>query len=186
MSGAYRYHRRVLQLLQWHCPPRLWHLKTPGAHAGPRRPRAAYPGAKFLWTHRDPAAVLGSVCSLIAYTRSWVSDRDDAEELGREQLALWAEAIRRAMDFRDRLGEERFADVAFDDLQADPVGAVAAAYDGLGLELGEGRVRLEEWADEHRPRSLGVHTFDLGRFGLDADSVRREFSSYLDRFAPSA
>ena len=29
MAPAYRYHRRVLQLLQWHCPPRLWHLKTP-------------------------------------------------------------------------------------------------------------------------------------------------------------
>ena len=29
MDATYRYHRRVLRLLQWHCPPRLWHLKTP-------------------------------------------------------------------------------------------------------------------------------------------------------------
>ena len=29
MRGTYEYHRRVLRLLQWHCPPRLWHLKTP-------------------------------------------------------------------------------------------------------------------------------------------------------------
>jgi Sulfotransferase family len=29
MTGTYRYHRRVLRLLQWHCPPNLWHLKTP-------------------------------------------------------------------------------------------------------------------------------------------------------------
>ncbi len=36
MEETYRYHRRVLRLLQWHCPPRLWHLKTPGPHAGAR------------------------------------------------------------------------------------------------------------------------------------------------------
>ena len=29
MTGTYEYHRRVLRLLQWHCPPHLWHLKTP-------------------------------------------------------------------------------------------------------------------------------------------------------------
>ncbi len=29
MSGAYAFHRLVLQLLQWHCPPRFWHVKTP-------------------------------------------------------------------------------------------------------------------------------------------------------------
>jgi hypothetical protein len=186
MTGTYAYHRQVLQLLQWHCPPRLWHLKTPVHMLALDALSAAYPGALFLWTHRDPAAVLGSVCSLISYTRSWVSDRDDADELGRAQLALWSEAIRRALEFRDRVGEERFADVPFDDLQTDPVGALAAAYQRLGLEFGEGRAGVEEWAVAHRPRSLGVHTFDLGEFGLDADSVRSEFAAYLERFEPSA
>jgi subtilisin family serine protease len=42
----------------------------------------AYPNARFLWSHRDPAMVIGSVCSLIHYTRSWSSDRDDAAGLG--------------------------------------------------------------------------------------------------------
>ena len=185
MTGAYAYHRQVLQLLQWHCPPRLWHLKTPVHMLALDALAASYPGALFLWTHRDPAAVLGSVCSLISYTRSWVSDRDDAEELGRDQLRLWSEAIRRAMAFRDRVGEERFADVPFDDLQTDPVGAIATAYRRLGLDFGSGRAGVEEWAGAHRPRSLGVHTFDLGEFGLDADAVRSEFASYLDRFEPS-
>jgi len=49
--------------------PNLWHLRTPvhmfrapdGLRRGPIR------NAKFLWSHRDPAKVLGSVCSLIAY-----------------------------------------------------------------------------------------------------------------------
>ena len=96
MAPAYRYHRRVLQLLQWHCPPNLWHLKTPVHMFALGSLADAYPDAKFLWTHRDPAEVLGSVCSLIAYTRSWVSDRDDSAAIGEQQVELWREALVRA------------------------------------------------------------------------------------------
>ena len=59
MRGTYQYHRRVLQLLQWHCPPRLWHLKTPVHMFALDALLEAYPDAKFLWSHRDPAKVLG-------------------------------------------------------------------------------------------------------------------------------
>ncbi len=86
MSSTYRFHRQTLQLLQWHCPPRFWQVKTPVHMLALDYLRDVYPGSKFVWTHRDPAAVLGSVCSLIAYTRSWASDRSDPVELGREQL----------------------------------------------------------------------------------------------------
>ena len=180
--GTYRYHRRVLRLLQWHCPPGFWHLKTPVHMLALDDARAAYPEAKFLWTHRDPAEVLGSVCSLISYTRSWVSDRDDADELGREQLDLWSEAIRRAMDFRSRIGEEWFADIHFDSLQTDPVGAVVAAYDRLGIRVGDARAPLEAWAAAHPPHAHGTHEFALDEFGLDESTVRDRFSDYLERF----
>ena len=65
MRGTYRYHRRVLRLLQWHCPPHLWHLKTPVHMFSLDALLETYPDAKFLWSHRDPAKVLASVCSLI-------------------------------------------------------------------------------------------------------------------------
>ena len=77
MRETYTFHRRVLKLLQWHCPPILWHLKTPVHMFALDALVEAYPNAKFLWSHRDPAKVMGSVCSLIRYVRSWSSDRDD-------------------------------------------------------------------------------------------------------------
>jgi hypothetical protein len=182
MAPAYRYHRRVLQLLQWRCPPRLWHLKTPVHMLALDSLLEAYPGAKFLWTHRDPAEVLGSVCSLVAYTRSWVSDRVDVD-LARQQVELWAEALARAMAFRRRVGEERFADIHFSDLNADPVGTVERAYDRLGLVLDEdGRRPMARWAVQNPRGAHGTHEYSPEEFGLDLPATRRRYSFYIDRF----
>ena len=187
MRETYTYHRRVLKLLQWHCPPTLWHLRTPVHMFALDALVEAYPNAKFLWSHRDPARVLGSVCSLIQYVRSWSSDRDDAEELGTEQLDSWAEAVRRAMDFRKRVGDRRFADVSFADLQIDPIGTLENSYRQLGIPFTDAaRARVREWADGHQPGSRGAHTYELADYGLTPDGVRERFSDYLAAYDATA
>ena len=183
MVPAYRYHRRVLRLLQWHCPPRLWHLKTPVHMLCLDALDTAYPNARFLWTHRDPALVLGSVCSLVAYVRSWVSDRDDSAELGTQQAALWSEALRRAMAFRQKVGEDRFADIAFAPLNADPAATVGSAFRRLGLELSpEASQRMGDWSAEHAQGSRGVHEYAVEDFGITAGAVHDSFRFYTDHF----
>ncbi len=183
MRGTYRYHRRVLRLLQWHCPPHLWHLKTPVHMFALDALLDAYPDAKFLWSHRDPAKVLGSVCSLIHYVRSWGSDRYDADELGTEQLERWWLAVSRAMDFRARLGDDRFADLAFADLQVNPVSAMEEAYERIGVEFSDtSRAAVSTWATTHEPGSHGQHSYDLAEFGLSADQVRERFAPYLESY----
>ncbi len=187
MDATYRYHRRVLRLLQWHCPPRLWHLKTPVHMFALDSLLAAYPNAKFLWSHRDPAKVLGSVCNLIHYTRSWASDRDDSLELGAEQLGRWSEAITRAMDFRSQVGDDRFADLAWADLQSDPVGALTSAYEQIGLDFpARSREAVTRWAGSHQPGAHGQHSYDLAQFGLEVDQVHRSFAGYLDTYGATA
>jgi hypothetical protein len=186
MTPAYRIHRRTLQLLQWHCPPYQWHLKTPVHMLSLPALASVYPDARFIWTHRDPSEVMGSVCSLIAYTRSWVSDQVDSN-IGAGQTAIWSEALRRAMAFRDEVGEERFTDVSFEDLNADPVGTVGASFERLGLPFADAsRQAVREWANGHRPGQAGTHQFSLDEFDLTAEGVRRAFAPYLERFGEQA
>lgn len=183
MRPAYRYHLRTLGLLQWRCPPRLWHLKTPVHMLSLDALVEVYPDARFLWTHRDPVAVLGSVASLVAYLHAMVSDRDDAAEVGRAELDQWAEAVRRAIAFRDRAGEARFADVRFEDLQADAVGAVERACERIGLAPdARARRAMEQWRGQHPPGVHGSHEYALEDFGLDAPTVRDRFAEYARRF----
>ncbi len=187
MAQTYTFHRQVLKLLQWHCPPNLWHLKTPVHMFSLDALVAAYPNAKFLWSHRDPAKVLASVCSLIQYVRSWSSDRDDAHELGAEQLACWAEGVRRAMDFRTRFGDNRFVDVSFADLNADPIGTLEGGYDRLGLTFtDEARRRVLQWADGHQPGARGEHAYDLADYGLTREQVQESFVDYLATYDATA
>ena len=64
MEPAYRYHQRVLKLLQWRCPPDRWWLKTPAHMLSIDALDAVYPDARFVMTHRDVGKVLPSVCAL--------------------------------------------------------------------------------------------------------------------------
>jgi hypothetical protein len=184
MGSAYRYHRRALKLLQWRCPPSRWHLHSPVHMLTLDELLRAYPNARFLMTHRDPAKVLGSVCSLVSAMLSLASDRRDPEGVGEAQLDTWAEALSRAIRFRDRIGEDRFADVVFADLVADPVSAVERAYARLGLPFAESaRVGMAEWARANPRGRHGVHRYRLEDFGLDVPKVRERFAFYTDRFA---
>jgi hypothetical protein len=187
MRETYTFHRRVLKLLQWHCPPVLWHLKTPVHMFALDALVEAYPNAKFLWSHRDPAKVMASVCSLIRYVRSWSSDRDDPNELGAEQVDSWAEGVRRAMNFRNRVGDDRFADVSFADLQADPVTTLRASYERVGLSFTDATLEsVNRWAELHKPGSRGVHQYDLADYGLTPEGVRERFADYLAAYDATA
>jgi hypothetical protein len=183
MRITYEYHRRVLRLLQWHCPPRLWHLKTPVHMFALDDLVEIYPNARFLWSHRDPTEVLGSVCSLIHYTRSWSSDRDDSVELGAEELERWWLAVERAMDFRERTSDERFADISFSKIRTDPLKALEEGLDQIGIPFDAGsRASVAEWAGTHEPDAHGAHSYQLSDFGLETDQIRERFARYYATF----
>jgi hypothetical protein len=143
----------------------------------------AYPNARFLWSHRDPVKVLGSVCSLIHYTRSWSSDREDSVELGAEQLGRWWVAVERAMDFRARMGDDRFADVSFAELQTDPLDALEKGLARIGLPFDDAsRTSVATWAGGHEPGAHGSHAYQLSDFGLEPDQIRERFAPYYAAF----
>lgn len=187
MTASYRYHQRTLKLLQWRCPPNRWHLKTPVHMLALDALESVYPDARFIMTHRDPATVLGSVCALIQVTRSMASDWRDPHRIGREQLDLWTLALGRAMAFRERAGEQRFADVFFAEQLADPVGVVERAYEKLRIPFTQqARERMAAWAETHPRGRHGSYAYRLADYGLSAERVRDRFRLYIERFALEA
>jgi hypothetical protein len=181
-EAAFRYHRRVLQLLQWRGGARRWMLKCPSDLLATDALLVVYPDARLIWTHRDPAAVLASVCTLICAYLELFCEGVDHAELGRRELSFWAEAARRATATRDR-HPERFCDVHHADLAADPLAAVAGLYVEVGEPFtGSAREAMARWVSDHPRRRFGEPSYELTEWGLDADRVRATFAGYTQRF----
>jgi hypothetical protein len=182
MEPAYRLMKRTLQLLQWRCPPTRWQLKSPPDSFCLDAILAVFPDARFVMTHRDPAAVLGSVCSLLHTMYEMTGTPPPAAAIGAAELASWAEAMRRLLAVRGRIGEARFADVHFHELVADPLGAIARAYERLGLPWTEAAEQgIRAWAAAHPRGRHGEHRYRLEDWGLALSAVHESFRSYTER-----
>jgi hypothetical protein len=182
---AYRYHERVLKLLQWKRPPNRWRLKTPAHMFAPDALNDVYPDAKFVITHRDPAKVMASVASVETAVVRMYTGKADPHYFGQHCVDDWDRALRRFLAFRDRVGEERFYDIAFTDMQTDPVGSVRGLYDWLGEELTpETAAAMQEWWDgSQEDRSAGGgHKYTAEEFGLDDDELHERFAYYTERY----
>ncbi len=183
LDAAYAFHRDVLQVLQSRCPPTRWHLKNPGDLFWLDTIVATYPDARFVWTHRDPAAVLPSVCDLVAIVTGMCTDHVDLLALGRRQVDFYSRAVERGMALREQVGEDRFVDVHVADLVADPVATVAGIYEGVGWAFTEAAERgVAGWWAENPPGKHGEHQPDPAKYGLVDDEVRERFAPYLARF----
>ena len=183
MEPAYRYHRRVLQLLQWRCPPNRWWLKTPAHMLSIDALDAVYPDARFVMTHRDVAKVLPSVCALYGTLAGVLTNDFDGPSVGAHNTSLWRTALERLIAFRDAGNEHRFFDLAFADVQADPIGQVADLYAALGDALtDDARAAMERWwSSANRDRS-GPGAYQAADFALDGGDLARQFAFYTDRF----
>jgi hypothetical protein len=98
-------------------------------------------------------------------------------------LEHWSDGMRRALDARETLGEERFVDVGQHEVETDPVGTAQRVYDLVGLRLPDGvRRAMTGWAAENRRGVRGEHRYHASDFGLADDEIRGTFGEYLDQF----
>lgn len=186
---AYQFHRRFLQHLAWAAPADRWVLKAPSHLHALETLFETYPDALVVQTHRDPATVLASVASLTAVLRGGFSDRVDKAEIGRDVLQHWIKGIEAAIRVRgsSRVSRERFLDVHYEDLVADPVAAVRRVYAHFGLSFTEEAARRirRHLADNAQDRH-GRHEYSPEEFALDPDEIAAPFKRYRDHFGVRA
>lgn len=181
LNDTYRYQKRTLKLLQWGAPARPWRLKAPTHMLYLDALTAAFPDARFVMTHRDPADVILSVATVYADIIGKFSDHVDMAYLGALNLRCWSEAMNRAIAFREKGNDHRFFDIHFRAMHKDPLGEVRALYAWLGERVSEEFARaMAEWWDSNS-RAERMAKPDPAAFGLDPVAVRQRFIPYLER-----
>lgn len=183
--AVYRDYKSQLQLLQWRCPGKRWLLKCPAHLAALDALLQVFPDASVVQTHRDPAKVVPSLCSLFAMFRSMSTDAISPQTMGPQLAESGAELVNRAMKARERTPGRVF-DLIYTDLVDDPVGAVHRIYEFFGHECDERMdAGMMQWLDENPRHKQGVHRYDLSQFGLAPPVIERLFGPYCEQFGIS-
>jgi len=182
LTAAFAHHRRVIQVLQSRRPPDRWLFKAPAHCYHLEAFMAAYPDARVIMTHRDPAKAVPSAISFVSALMPPAA-RVDPVELGRRNAEHLRVGVERAIAARKRLGEHRFFDLHHKEFVADPMGSLERIYAFLDLELTPStRGKMEAWHAENRSGAHGVHRYTPEQFGLSAAQIRSDYDFYIKRF----
>jgi Sulfotransferase family len=177
-TGPYLRHRRNLQLIGLNDAGKRWVLKNPSHLFALDAILEVYPDALVIQTHREPRAVIGSMCSLAAHATEGWSETFRGEVIGASQLELWARGLKEFGAARARHDPAQFLDVDYADFTADPVGTVESVYAHFGLSYSDAAQdavkALHRQAAESKARP--VHRYSLADFGLTAGQVDERFA----------
>jgi len=185
----YLLHRRFLQHLQSRHAGERWVLKAPTHLLNLRALLSVYPDAAVIMTHRDPFEVLGSEASLQMTLRRMFGDTAEPITIGREVTESLAEAIRKGLEARDDDCDaaQRYFDLQYSDLLADPMGVARRIYQHFDLPLtGIAERRMRAFLARSPKDKYGAHEYSLGEFGLDAATERERYRGYHERFPVQA
>ena len=181
LTHAYDYHRQVLQVLgsDYGGP---WQLKSPVHAYAMETVAAAYPDAVFVQTHRDPARCIASTLSLNECLSGTFTDADFRDRIARVWPDWLMTMVERITAFRDTHGDDRFVDIRYQDLLADPLACVRRIYERVGRELTpETEAAMTAHTADQVQGKHGSHTYSLAEFGLDRGFIDERLAGYWER-----
>lgn len=179
----YEYLRTVLKALQFLRGGDRWVLKSP-QHLEQFGPLiSTFPDATVVVTHRDPASVVASMATMIAYTSRLQLDPVDPVAIGRYWAELLSVMLNTCLETRHLLPADRSIDVRFDQFMADDLATVERIYSLADQPFDDpARAAIAAYLAGHQRNRHGALIYDLADFDLDAASIRAGLSDYIDRF----
>jgi hypothetical protein len=109
-------------------------LKSPPHTARIRLLLGLFPDARFVHIHRSPYVVFRSMRHLIRVMQPFYHLREGPAQDGDDRIiSVYTEMYDAYFQERGLIPEGRLLDLAFDDLERDPIGVIGSIYQSLGL-----------------------------------------------------
>ena len=180
---AFAYHKRLMQLLQ-HNNKGHWTFKNPWHPLYLDALTSVYPDAQLVMTHRDPADVVASACSLVYAVRKLYSDDVDPKAVADVSLKTFDAMIARATAYEAKHGAGSIHHIQYKDLTANPIGEMHKLYAHFGTPLTqEAQTSMQAMLDNNPQGKHGKHDYALEDYGLTRASVYAHFGDYIERFS---
>jgi hypothetical protein len=183
-AADYAFHLRILQTLQRRRERRTWLLKTPAHLALLPLVFQTYPDAWVVQTHRDPARTMPSTVSTVAMIRWLRTDEVDVPGIAASIEATFGAALNAVAEQREAGAlPDRFVDVHFQNLMANPVASVEQVYERMQRNFtSEHAERIRTYLAEKPRGKFGVHRYRAVDWGFEAETLRERLSPYIDHF----
>jgi hypothetical protein len=183
---AYQELRTQLKFLQWQDPSRegkSWILKTPSHLSAPDVLLETFPGSVIVMTHRDTLKTIPSYCSMNETLMRMKSDHVPLRELGPFISRRWSWMLHNLMALRDRIGDERFVDIQYQDLLEHPLEQARQIYRRMGRDMtAADEAAMTNWLEENRREKRSPHVYDLETYGLTEDILKTDFAAYRQKY----
>lgn len=182
---AYEELKVALKMLQWQDQSRrgkYWILKSPTHMSAPGTLLDAFPDAVIVQTHRHPLKTVPSHCSMITPLIGMKSDSIDKRTIGRFTCKRWADMSNTVIDLRERIGDDRFVDIQFQDLIDQPVEVAREVFEAMGRTMTAGdEAGIKAWLDDNERGKWPPHIYNYEDFGLSEEIITGDFARYIER-----
>jgi len=144
--------------------------------------QTAFPGARVVWTHRDPKDVVSSLCGMRqTQHEACVTAPVDKERIGRHVLDTLAQAFAAGKEALDKsqhsAGAVKAAEpvhVHYEGLIKDPIGVVEHLYSSWGLEVtSEHRAAMQAYLKQSEEERRKIHSRPNSRAGAAKPHFRQ-------------
>jgi hypothetical protein len=182
---AFRFHRELLQHLQWSTGKSRWICKGASAQVHLDALLKVYPDALCVWPHRPLADIYASDVTIRATVYDAINGRANDWS---GQARAFAERMKAAFDrvmASSLIDDPRVMHIPFRELSADPIGAIRRIYDRRGLTVTakfEGRVHAWLADPENQADRYGRYPYSCEAFGLEKQWIEHLFTDYSKRF----
>jgi Sulfotransferase family len=181
---VYRYHKTILQILQWQNPRQRWLLKAPEHQVHLDTLLQVYPDARIVQTHRDPIVCMASTTSLMGTLYSMRSDQPFNAQLF--DNIIMGEGTAQRLEHVIKQREEgivpaaNITDSRYQDLMDDPLACIAGIYAHFGMVLSNSaRLRMQEYLRGKPRGKFGQHSYAVDQ---NRARDRRYFKRYQDLY----
>ena len=180
---AYKYLKKVLQILTYQNPKSRWVLKTPQYLEFLDEATQVFPDAKIIHTYRDPLKVLPSFFSMVYHSRKIFSDQVSAEIGANHWLRKNSYMMDKALKFWNKNNNNQTLHISYYDMLKNPMEEMKKIYAFVDLEFDDATAQNLMAVDQvNKQNKYGIHKYALTDFNLTKEDIENAFKLYRTTF----
>lgn len=159
---------------------RRWVLKDPSHLASLDALLAEFPDLRVIYTWRDPAQFIPSICTLVYGWRRLSQPDVDPCEIGRQALAIWSRSATELARWRRANSHIPWCTVELPALQKDPMAVAQSIYEALDEPLSaSAQLAMTDLLATGLHGGKHTRTPEPEQFGLSRQAIESAFSDVL-------